>query len=188
MTDARAALRRLCDPATEVSAHYLIGRDGTTWQMVDEADRAWHAGQGSWAGQDDINSRSIGIELDNTGDHPFAAPQFDALEAVLADILQRWSIPPRGVIGHADMAPDRKNDPGPRFDWARLERAGLAAHADRASPRAPDRAEFRRDAVALGYPGEASDSGLLAAVRARHRPFLRGPLAAEDMGLRWALD
>ncbi|MEO1732701.1 MAG: N-acetylmuramoyl-L-alanine amidase, partial [Pseudomonadota bacterium] len=59
MTDARAALRRLCDPATEVSAHYLIGRDGTTWQMVDEADRAWHAGQGSWAGQDDINSRSI---------------------------------------------------------------------------------------------------------------------------------
>ena len=84
MTDAQAALDRLCDPLAEVSAHYLIGRDGTLWQLVDEAMRAWHAGAGEWAGAGDVNSRSVGIELDNTGAQPFAEPLMAALESAIA--------------------------------------------------------------------------------------------------------
>ena len=126
MKDARAALERLCDPESVVSAHYLIGVDGQMWQMVAETMRAWHAGAGNWHGQDDINSRSIGIELDNAGTHPFSEPQMAALERLLSDILIRWGIAPDGVIGHSDMAPGRKCDPGPRFDWTRLARRGLA--------------------------------------------------------------
>ena len=83
MDSAAAALDRLRDPVAEVSAHYLIAGDGTIWQMVDEVMRAWHAGAGEWRGLSDINSRSIGIELDNRGSHPFAAPQMTALERLL---------------------------------------------------------------------------------------------------------
>lgn len=126
MGSAGEALERLCDPQAEVSAHYLIGSDGMLWQMVDEPCRAWHAGAGQWQGLDDVNSRSIGIELDNRGNHPFAEPQMAVLEAMLPQIMGRWSIPAEGVIGHSDSAPGRKFDPGPRFDWARLVRQGLA--------------------------------------------------------------
>ncbi|SDE19707.1 N-acetylmuramoyl-L-alanine amidase [Ruegeria marina] len=181
MDGAEAALDRLCDPAAEVSAHYLIGADGRLWQMVDEADRAWHAGAGEWQGLDDINSRSIGIELDNRGDHPFSAPLMTGLEILLADILRRWAIPPAGVIGHSDMAPGRKCDPGPRFDWARLARAGLAA-ATLCDPGAesPSPEAFRARACAAGFTAQVDDDTLLAAVRLRHRPWARGPLAPED--------
>ena len=127
MESCEAALERLCDPVYEVSSHYLISNKGDILQLVEEEMRAWHAGAGEWMGQDDINSRSIGIELDNTGATPFSEPQMAALEALLPGILQSWSIPPEGVIGHSDMAPGRKFDPGPRFDWQRLERQGLAA-------------------------------------------------------------
>ncbi len=128
MESAEAALDRLCDPAAEVSAHFLIGNDGRLWQMVGEPWRAWHAGAGEWQGREDVNSRSIGIELDNRGTHPFSEPQMAVLEGLLADIMARWGIRPEGVIGHSDSAPGRKFDPGPRFDWARLVRQGLAAH------------------------------------------------------------
>jgi len=131
MANAPAALERLCDPQTEVSAHYLIGGDGTLWQMVEESQRAWHAGAGEWQGQSDINSRSIGVELDNRGDHPFGEPQMRALEDLLPGIMARWGITAAGVIGHSDMAPGRKFDPGPRFDWARLARQGLAVTQSR---------------------------------------------------------
>ena len=127
MNSADAAIERLCDPEFEVSAHYVIARDGHVTQLVTEDQRAWHAGAGQWHGQDDINSRSIGIELDNTGAHPFPEPQMQALENLLQSILTRWDIPPEGVIGHSDMAPGRKIDPGPHFDWARLACQNLAA-------------------------------------------------------------
>ncbi len=126
MDSAQSALDRLCDPQTEVSCHYLIGADGQIWQMVPEDRRAWHAGAGKWGAVTDVNSRSIGIELANRGDHPFSEPQMAALETLLADILDRWSIPPERVIGHSDMAPDRKGDPGPHFDWRRLAIRGLS--------------------------------------------------------------
>jgi len=181
MEGARAALERLCDPAAEVSAHYLIGADGTVWQMVREADRAWHAGAGSWRGCDDINSRSVGIELDNRGDHPFSEPQMTALEALLPGILVRWNIGPEGVIGHSDMAPGRKGDPGPRFDWARLARQGLALAHVPCPGGAVGAGHFRALAQQAGYPAEAAEQDVLTAVRNRLRPWGRGPLSQADM-------
>ena len=181
MESTDAALERLCDPAAEVSAHYLISGAGTLTQMVPEAQRAWHAGAGEWAGHSDVNSRSIGIELDNTGKHPFSAPQMDQLETLLRNMMQRWRIPPEGVIGHSDMAPGRKHDPGPRFDWARLARQGLAAKpALTTVPVDPDMALFRKRARDAGYTAEADDLALLAAVRLRFRPGATGPLCPED--------
>ncbi|MEM1237122.1 MAG: N-acetylmuramoyl-L-alanine amidase [Pseudomonadota bacterium] len=129
MTPAEVAIGRLCDPEHEVSAHYVIGECGTLWKLVDEEMRAWHAGAGSWKGQEDINSRSIGIEMVNDGQSPYAEPLMATLEALLPEIMKRWDIPREGVIGHSDMAPGRKIDPGPHFDWARLEAKGLAAFA-----------------------------------------------------------
>lgn len=126
MTSAAAALARLCDPSVEVSAHYLISETGKIWQLVAEDMRAWHAGAGGWGGVTDVNSHSIGIELANSGQQPFAEPQIAALEALMAGIMARWQISPERVIGHSDLAPDRKSDPGRRFDWQRLARQGLS--------------------------------------------------------------
>lgn len=210
---AAEALARLCDPAAEVSSHYLIGRDGRCWQLVDEEARAWHAGAGSWGGQGDVNSRSIGIEIDNDGASPFAEPAMAALEALLPGLLGRWQIPPHRVIGHADMAPERKIDPGPRFDWRRLARRGLAcwptasaaaegtlAVPEAAAPPVPEvapdlaAAALSADLVRFGYPAEAPFAALLAAFRARFRPWARGPLdavdaaIARDLATRFAVD
>jgi N-acetylmuramoyl-L-alanine amidase len=181
MKSLEAALDRLCDPAAEVSAHYVIGRRGETLRLVDEAERAWHAGAGSWRGLGDINSRSIGIELDNTGQHPFPEPQMQALEGLLRDLLARWHIAPADVIGHSDLAPGRKQDPGPRFDWARLARQRLAASSGaHPGPSAPDPGAFRALARAAGYTEAVDDQTLLAAVRLRYRPHATGPLAPDD--------
>ncbi|MGR3566053.1 MAG: N-acetylmuramoyl-L-alanine amidase [Heliomarina sp.] len=176
MESAGAALERLCDPEAEVSAHYLIGGDGQLWQMVEESQRAWHAGAGEWAGLSDINSRSIGIELDNRGTHPFAEPQMTVLEELLAGIMERWSIGPEGVIGHSCMAPGRKCDPGPKFDWARLARQGLAL-----GPPCAAGETFHDLARAAGFTAEVSDADLLEAVRLRFRPWGHGALCEADL-------
>jgi N-acetylmuramoyl-L-alanine amidase len=179
MTSAQAALERLCDPVAQVSAHYLIGRDGTIWQMVDEEARAWHAGAGSWRGVDDINSRSIGVELDNDGHSPFSAPLMTALETLLPRILARWHIPARGVIAHSDMAPGRKVDPGPRFDWRRLARQGLALW-----PNGPGDAHLplTPSLDRIGYPPGPAETRL-AAFRLRFRPGATGPETPLDRAL-----
>ncbi len=181
MEGAEAALARLCDPGAEVSCHYLIGRDGRLWQLVAEEMRAWHAGHGEWHGMADINSRSVGIELDNRGDHPFPQPQMAALEGLLAGIMARWRIAPEAVIGHSDMAPGRKSDPGPRFDWARLERQGLARRPSGVAAGGADAGQFRARARAAGFTAEAGDADLLQAVRLRLRPWAAGPLCAADL-------
>lgn len=182
MASAQAALDRLCDPAAEVSAHYLISRDGAVIRMVPEDQRAWHAGAGEWQGQNDINSRSIGIELDNRGNHPFSNPQMDVLETLLQGIMTRWNIVPEGVIAHSDMAPGRKYDPGPHFDWARLARQGLALPAGTGS--APISTQtFRQMAQHRGYTADVEDATLLAAVRLRWRPWATGALQAGDIGV-----
>ncbi len=181
MESCRAALERLCAPAHEVSSHYLIGRDGGLFQLVDEEMRAWHAGAGAWGGQSDVNSRSIGIELDNTGAHPFSAPQMDRLTDLLAGILERWNILPKGVIGHSDLAPMRKSDPGPRFDWHRLARAGLSVWPEPVSDAAPDDATFLDHAARFGYPTDHGLAPILTAFRLRFRPWATGPLASADM-------
>ena len=187
MDSAEAACARLCDPAAEVSAHYLITGKGETVQLVPEDQRAWHAGAGEWRGQDDINSRSIGIELDNRGNHPFSEPQMVTLETLLRGIMERWSIPPEGVIGHSDMAPGRKIDPGPRFDWPRLARQNLAgkgsryAENDRGSDPTP--AAFIAAAHAAGYTATDDIDLLLHSTRLRYAPWRKGPLCAADMTL-----
>ncbi|MGI9395540.1 MAG: N-acetylmuramoyl-L-alanine amidase, partial [Boseongicola sp.] len=126
MENAEAALEKLCDPETEVSAHYLVAKDGTITRLIDETKRAWHAGDGRWAGRPDVNSRSIGIELDNDGESFFDDAQMDGLESLLADILERHKLPAKSVIAHSDFAPDRKCDPGRLFDWQRLVAKGLS--------------------------------------------------------------
>ncbi|MGR3572948.1 N-acetylmuramoyl-L-alanine amidase [Brevirhabdus sp.] len=180
MDSCAAALERLCDPHAEVSAHYLIGADGLTYQLVEEGARAWHAGAGRWGDAEDLNSRSIGIELDNRGDTPFAAPQMDALEALLQGIVGRWRIAAPRVIGHSDLAPGRKCDPGPRFDWRRLALRGLAVWpqgAGRAGPgpvlNAADTDALFAALAAFGYDAGADRGAVLAAFRARFRPQLR---------------
>lgn len=181
MKTAEAALDRLCDPASEVSAHYLIGERGDVWRLVPEGERAWHAGAGQWAGRGDVNSRSIGIELANPGPlegfPPYPEPQMAALEALLHGILGRWAIGGAGVIGHSDMAPMRKIDPGPKFDWRRLARRGLALWPEvDAAPCAPaDWDRFAEAAAAAGYRAEEDDwAPVLRAVRLRWRPHASG--------------
>jgi N-acetylmuramoyl-L-alanine amidase len=187
MASCAEALARLCDPLTEVSAHYLIDSDGTVLSLVDEAARAWHAGAGSWGGAGDVNSRSIGIELANTGATPFAEAQMAALEGLLAGILARHALPPQAVIAHSDMAPDRKGDPGPRFDWRRLALQGLSVWPEPGLPEPglpelADPGDLCADLLAFGYPDAAPDV-LLAAFRLRFRPFARGPLDVTDRAL-----
>ncbi len=129
MKDGQSALERLCDPVARVSAHYLIEEDGTVFALVEESRRAWHAGLGSWRGHTDINSRSIGIELVNPGHEfgyrAFPQAQMEALARLAPAILARHPIPPRNVVGHSDVAPTRKEDPGELFDWAWLAGRGI---------------------------------------------------------------
>lgn len=179
MKDCASAARALCDPVREVSSHYLIGRDGEVLALVPEPLRAWHAGRGEWRGAGDVNSRSIGIELDNDGLSPFSEPLMAALETLLRSrVLAAWGIGPEGVIGHSDMAPGRKIDPGRRFDWARLAHQGLAVWSD-AVGWDVNVEQFRADALAFGYP-EVEDALLLDVVRMRFRPWASGALDGND--------
>ncbi len=181
MESCEAACRVLCDPEREVSAHYLISEAGEVTQLVDEEMRAWHAGAGEWGGRGDVNSRSIGIEMSNTGFTPYTARQMDALEDLLAGILIRWDIPPEGVIGHSDMAPGRKIDPGPRFDWQRLSRQGLSVWPTENPVEGHDPSWFREFADTFGYPTNIPDDLLLSTFRLRFRPGMTGPIDARDM-------
>ena len=181
MADGASARARLCDPGAEVSAHWLVHEDGLTEALVAEDRRAWHAGAGSWQGRGDVNSRSIGIELVNPGDRPFPEPQMAALERLLRGVMARWAIGPAGVIGHSDMAPGRKTDPGPRFDWRRLALQGLAIWPD-----AGGAAELPL-ADSLTRIGYSQDQARLAAFRLRFRPWARGPEDATDRRLAAAL-
>jgi N-acetylmuramoyl-L-alanine amidase len=129
MPDDEQALAWLCDPESQVSSHYFVHADGRVLQLVAEERRAWHAGASHWGGERDINSRSIGIEVANGG-HPAGLPdypreQIAALIALCRSIVGRHSIPSNRVLGHSDVAPDRKRDPGERFPWAILADAGI---------------------------------------------------------------
>ena len=141
MADVEAALSRLCDPACEVSAHYLIDKQGRIYRLVDESRRAWHAGVSCWQGERDVNSASIGIELDHAGHNhaghdanrtmaAFPAAQMAALTALASDIIARHGILPANVLGHSDVAPGRKIDPGEAFDWQALAAAGIGLWPD----------------------------------------------------------
>jgi N-acetylmuramoyl-L-alanine amidase len=131
MARTSAAVERLCDPAAKVSSHYVVEEDGNIVQLVPETRRAWHAGRSSWEGLSDINSRSIGIEIANPG-HSFGYPDFPqaqiaAVIALCRDIVARYGIRADRVLAHSDVAPQRKLDPGEKFPWGELYRAGVGA-------------------------------------------------------------
>lgn len=158
MESGQAAIDRLRDPKAEVSAHYVVEEDGRVFGLVDENKRAWHAGRGEWAGVTDVNSASIGIEIVNGG-HDYGLPYFpdvqiDSVIALCSAIVDRHAIKPVNVIGHSDLAPGRKTDPGEKFPWAKLAQAGLGLWPD---PQAPD----RRNLFASGD----RDRGVAAAQR-----------------------
>jgi len=188
MASADAALDWLCDPASEVSAHYLICEHGHIWRLVPEDQRAWHAGAGAWGACRDVNSRSIGIELANDGFSPFAAAQIDALERLLGQIMARWPIPPQRVIAHSDLAPTRKRDPGRRFDWRRLALGGLSVWPEvtegpPGDAEVRDETGFGRLVAAFGYDPAHDLATLLDAFRQRFRPWATGPLDSRDIAL-----
>lgn len=195
MASCQAAVQRLCDPVAEVSAHYVIGESGAIIQLVDEDQRAWHAGAGSWGNVTDVNSHSIGIELANTGPligfPPYPEPQMAALEELLAAILVRHTIAAKHVIAHSDMAPARKFDPGVKFDWRRLARGGLSVWPSSDLAKDPD---FQSDAARFGYAPDTSPNILLAAFRLRFRAGFEGPLddtdhaIIHDLAHRYAVD
>nr|WP_319388420.1 N-acetylmuramoyl-L-alanine amidase [uncultured Cohaesibacter sp.] len=130
MDDDAQALDWLCNSESAVSAHYFLNRDGSILQLVDENERAWHAGSSYWKGEDDINSCSIGIEIANAGHEDFAEKQLDVLHMLCMDIIARHGIPNYRVLGHSDVSPGRKVDPGPRFPWKQLAAAGVGHWAD----------------------------------------------------------
>lgn len=121
---------RTANSGGPVSAHYLVGRDGHIYQLVSDRMRAWHAGPGRWGTMTDLNSASIGIEIDNNGHEPFPPVQIGSLIRLLTDLTTRWHIPRTQIIGHEDLAPTRKNDPGPLFPWATLAAAGFGLWPD----------------------------------------------------------
>ena len=171
MKSGPEALARLCDPEAKVSAHYLIEEDGRVFSLVPEAARAWHAGIASWEGESDINSRSIGIELVNPGHEfgyrPFPDAQIESLIALSHAILERHAIAPRRVLGHSDVAPLRKEDPGELFPWERLAGAGIGlwSEAERKDPR-----PLSQHLALLGYGYLRDDEG--AVIRAFQRHWL----------------
>jgi N-acetylmuramoyl-L-alanine amidase len=184
MPTAAGALARLRDPAAEVSAHYLVDENGDVHALVPEGKRAWHAGVSTWAGESDINSRSIGIEIVNPGHEfgyrDFPDAQIAAVEELSRRILARHPIPPSRVLGHSDVAPERKKDPGERFPWARLASAGIGVWPDtpKAATQQPnarahgdDPARLMEHLAAIGYrsvPATDETAGKIITAFQRH--------------------
>jgi N-acetylmuramoyl-L-alanine amidase len=174
MKDAESALNRLCDPASQVSAHYVIGEDGHLWPLVDESLRAWHAGESFWRGIGDMNSASIGIELVNPGHsigyRPFPDLQIAALKTFIRQIVARRGMSPTtALLAHSDIAPARKQDPGALFPWQSLAQEGLGIWPD---PTPQDFASADEDDISekLGFIGYDT-SNFSAAVLAFQRRF-----------------
>lgn len=136
MENMQESLARLCDPVYEVSSHYAIDEDGSIYQLVDDAKRAWHAGKSSWNGVENLNHYSIGIELQNKGYHcgyevtgiwpKFPDEQINALKELLKYLMEKYNINPNHVLGHEDICPGRKIDPGPAFPWCTLKDLGVS--------------------------------------------------------------
>jgi N-acetylmuramoyl-L-alanine amidase len=191
MTSAAAAIDRLCDPAAKVSAHYVIDEAGRITALVPENRRAWHAGVAGWGGIDDVNAQSIGIELVNPGHEwgyrPFPEDQVDALIALGVDIAARHRLPPTAVVGHSDVAPARKTDPGELFPWARLAAHGLGVWPAPAAPHPVDGGAALAQLTAIGYRLDLPHtvpSQVIAAFQRRWRQRrVDGVLDAETMGL-----
>lgn len=188
MATGQGAEDWLCNPASEVSSHYLVHEDGRIVQMVREADRAWHAGKSSWHGVTDMNSHSVGIEIVNPGHQlgyrPFPPRQIKSVVDLCRGIIGRHAIQPEMVLGHSDVAPGRKVDPGEKFPWGRLARAGVghfvapARHRNGGSLRQGDQGEtvagLQAQLAAYGYgiePNGGYDAATTAVISAFQQHF-----------------
>jgi N-acetylmuramoyl-L-alanine amidase len=189
MKDGPSALARMRDPASKVSAHYMVEEDGTVFSLVAEDKRAWQAGRSWWQGHEDLNSRSIGIEIVNGGHEyglpPFPDLQIDVVIELCRGILSRWPIPQTRIVAHSDIAPERKEDPGERFPWKRLADSGIGLWPAEKPPVEPwmmhgaamgdlgITVDGLREALAtIGYKVERTgefDNALAAVVRAFQR-------------------
>jgi N-acetylmuramoyl-L-alanine amidase len=178
MHSADEAIERLCDPVSKVSAHYLVEENGRIWRLVPEIRRAFHAGLSCWEGGSDLNSVSVGVEIVNPGHEwgyrTFPETQMRSVEGLCLDLVSRHPIPPHRVVGHSDIAPERKSDPGELFDWPRLARAGIGIWPP-VNPPPPgfkvDNTRSLADLAAIGYcatPG--SETPALIAFQRRFRP------------------
>lgn len=188
------ALAKLCDPAAEVSAHYLIDEGGAVFQMVDERYRAWHAGQSLWRGASDLNSASIGIELANPGHEfgyiPFPGAQIESLVELLRDIIMRHDLnPATALLGHSDIAPTRKQDPGELFPWQQLAREGLGIWPE---PLPEDFApahegEVQKLLQQIGYDTVSPKLALTAFQRRFQQHYMTGEINAETLAIMRAV-
>ena len=203
MPSCDQALRRLCDKNSGVSAHYLIDEDGSTFRMVPEALRAWHAGVGFWNGVRDLNSTSIGIELVNPGhEHgyqSFPCAQLEAFTELVREIMERHSIKPDHVLGHSDIAPGRKIDPGELFPWRDLATQGIGVWPKKARPLKvmPSITATLNHLATIGYAvplsvaqgadvlkSENGDTDVISAFQRRYRPTrFDGILDTETAGI-----
>jgi len=199
MATCEDALNRLCDPAAEVSAHYLVDQDGTVYQLVSEGRRAWHAGTAYWRGISDVNSASIGVELVNPGHEygycAFPEVQTDAALHLCLDIVARHAIPSWGIVCHSDIAPGRKTDPGELFPWRSFAASGVGAWPENAAQ--PSGGTIWDHLSAIGYarPGSAAHGGaildplsgendVISAFQRRYRPDgITGTADAETLAL-----
>jgi len=200
MPTAQEAMDRLCDPTAKVSAHYTVDEDGSIYVHAPEDRRAWHAGVSSWQGETDINGASIGIEIVNPGHEfgyrPFPVVQMAAVTALAADVVARYRIHPLRVVGHSDVAPDRKTDPGELFDWPGLAKAGVGVWPDATvvqsflnDPFIQKPETVGRNLQSIGYdwpadPANAPDDDLIrqkrtAIVAAFQRRFRREAITSE---------
>jgi N-acetylmuramoyl-L-alanine amidase len=184
MQSAEAAIERLCDPEAKVSAHYVVEEDGALWRLVPEERRAFHAGVSCWEGEHDLNWVSIGIEIVNPGHdwgyRPFPEAQMAVVEHLCRDLARRYRIPRHRIVGHSDIAPDRKSDPGELFDWPRLARAGIGLWPEPQPQFARrrgrgvgviERAAALSDLARIGYcVNRGTEAVALAAFQRRFRP------------------
>jgi len=200
MASGAAALERMCDPKAEVSAHYMVWEGGLISQLVSEDKRAWHAGVSAWQGDDDLNSRSIGIEIVNGGHDvplpdgtlpPYPDAQIAAVITLCQGILSRHAIPSSRIVAHSDIAPARKSDPGEHFPWARLAASGIgiwpaaAMDDDRVTALRPGDSgktvsRLQEDLKTIGYGLSATgiyDDQTLLTVRAFQRRWRPGHLS-----------
>jgi N-acetylmuramoyl-L-alanine amidase len=198
MTSAEAAIERLCDAEARVSAHYVLEEDGSLWRLVAEERRAFHAGISCWRGEVDLNRVSIGIEIVNPGHEwgyrPFPAAQMASLVGLCRDILARRPIPPDRILGHSDIAPDRKSDPGELFDWEALAQAGIglwpAPRPDLEKRRGKavgvvERAGALADLAAIGYcVGAGTERVAISAFQRRFRQARWDGLLDEETAVR----
>jgi N-acetylmuramoyl-L-alanine amidase len=174
MQTGTAALARLCEAEAKVSAHYLVEEDGRVFQLVPEEKRAWHAGVSYWRGITDVNSASIGIEIVNQGHefgyHPFPRIQMEAVRDLCQEIMDRHQIPPRNIIGHSDIAPERKQDPGELFDWKWLADEGVGLFPQSTRHKAQSTHLYK-----WGYNPNANPEAVIAAFQRHYRPtFING--------------